>query len=154
PPGPGRRRRPGRPLCRRPERLLCGETRAGKRVNPGRSTPPAGELMVDYPEKWLPPLPSVCRMNKLLATLVVVLLPAASVSAQSLARTYPRPCTPPQEVLDRINLKMDWRVYIPMDGVRDGFLSIQLLGDQILVQTRSGGVALLDAATGATIWRA
>jgi hypothetical protein len=93
-------------------------------------------------------------MNKLLGTVVVVLLTAASVSAQSLVRTYTRPCVPPQEVLDRLNLKMDWRVYVPMDGYRDGFVSIQLLGDQILAQTRSGAVALLDAATGATLWRA
>ena len=83
-----------------------------------------------------------------------VFLAVSSVSAQGLSRVYTRPSVPPAEVLDRLNLKLDWRVYVPKEGVRDGFFSIQLLDGQVLVQTRSAGIAMLDATTGATLWRA
>jgi outer membrane protein assembly factor BamB len=94
-------------------------------------------------------------MKKLVGAVVTLALAAPLAPAQSLARTYTIPCVPPREHLDRLNLKLDWRLYVPMDGMRDGFFSIQILdGGQLLVQTRSGGVVLIDAATGATLWRA
>jgi outer membrane protein assembly factor BamB len=93
-------------------------------------------------------------MKKLVGAVVMLVLAAPLAPAQSLARTYTRPPVPPREHLDRLNLKLAWQLFVPMDGVRDGFFSVQILDDQILVQTRSGGVVMLDAATGATLWRA
>jgi outer membrane protein assembly factor BamB len=40
-----------------------------------------------------------------------------------------------------------------MDGMRDGLASVQLVGKDFLVTTRSGLIALLDAETGETRWR-
>jgi outer membrane protein assembly factor BamB len=40
-----------------------------------------------------------------------------------------------------------------MDGRQDGFVTVQLQGRDMFVQTRSGLVALIDAETGATTWR-
>jgi outer membrane protein assembly factor BamB len=93
-------------------------------------------------------------MKKLVGAIVTLLLAAPLAPAQNLARTYTTPLVPPREHLDRLNLKMDWRVWLPLDGRRDGFFSVQVLDDQLLVQTRSGGLVMLDAATGATLWRA
>jgi outer membrane protein assembly factor BamB len=56
-------------------------------------------------------------------------------------------------LLDRLNLKMSYRIYVPMDGRQDGFVTVQLHGRDLFVQTRSGLVALIDAETGATTWR-
>jgi outer membrane protein assembly factor BamB len=60
---------------------------------------------------------------------------------------------PPQELLDRLNLKMGYRIYVPMDGRQDGLTTVQLSGRDLFVQTRSGMVALIDAETGITSWR-
>src|SRR5262245_54429591 len=40
-----------------------------------------------------------------------------------------------------------------MDANRDGFYSVQVLDDQVLVQTRSGAIIALNAADGSTMWR-
>jgi hypothetical protein len=69
-------------------------------------------------------------------------------------QVYTRPEPPPREVLDRLNLRLRWFAYLPMDGARDGLASVQVLGRDMLVQTRSGLVVLLDAETGAARWRA
>jgi outer membrane protein assembly factor BamB len=84
--------------------------------------------------------------------LTVVLL-AGVVTAQDRSRIFTNPAPPPREALDRLNLVMDWRVFVPMDGRRDGFLSIQMQGNQILAQTRSGLVTVIKADTGETVWR-
>jgi outer membrane protein assembly factor BamB len=64
-----------------------------------------------------------------------------------------RPDPPPRETLDRLNLRMAWRTFVPIDGERDGLASVQVLGREVLVQTRSGLIILLDAETGETRWR-
>ncbi len=68
-------------------------------------------------------------------------------------KVHTRPEPPPREVLDRLNLQLRWRTYLPMDGQRDGLVAVQVLGRDILAQTRSGMVILLDAETGAMRWR-
>jgi outer membrane protein assembly factor BamB len=93
-------------------------------------------------------------MRVYLSPVLAILLAVSTVAAQPISRTYTRPAIPSSEVLDRLNLKLAWRVFVPTDGFRDGLASVQILEDQVLVQTRSGGVVLLDAATGATAWRA
>lgn len=69
------------------------------------------------------------------------------------AKIYSQPVPPPGELLDRLNLKMSFRTYVPMDGRQDGLATVQLSGRTLFVQTRSGLVTLLDAETGAALWR-
>src|SRR5260370_11747217 len=98
-------------------------------------------------------------MKKLAVGVVAVVLTGASVSAQAPPRLYSQPPVPRPETLDRLNLKLAWRVYLPTEGRRDGIFSVQIPerlqppGELILVQTRSAVVMALDSATGATLWR-
>jgi outer membrane protein assembly factor BamB len=87
-----------------------------------------------------------------LAVPVVALLATIS-PAQEREKLFSCPDLPSREVLDRLNLKMAWKHYVPMDGRRDGFASIQIDGNDVIAQTRSGLVTLLDAETGKTRWR-
>ncbi len=86
--------------------------------------------------------------------IAAVLLAGATVEAQDAKRLYTNPSVPPREALERLNLKLAWRTYVPMDGRRDGILSVQMADQLLLVQTRSGQVLALDAETGQTRWRA
>jgi outer membrane protein assembly factor BamB len=90
----------------------------------------------------------------LLAAMIAATGPTAALHAQQpRSRWYTQPLPPPQELLDRLNLKMSYRIYVPMDGRQDGLVTVQLRGRDMFVQTRSGLVALIDAETGATTWR-
>jgi outer membrane protein assembly factor BamB len=89
----------------------------------------------------------------LAATMAAAGLTMTTAAPPDLSRTYTTPWPPPRDVLDRLNLKMAWRNYVPMDGRRDGLSSVQLHGNDLLVQTRSGLVALMDAETGVIRWR-
>ncbi len=99
-------------------------------------------------------------MKKLTAAWVGVVLTATLVTAQNPSRLYTEPALPSTEVLDRLNLKIMWRVYLPTDRRRDGIFSVQVPdrfgqpAQQIFVQTRSGVVLALDASTGTIAWRA
>ncbi|MBI1916826.1 MAG: PQQ-binding-like beta-propeller repeat protein [Planctomycetes bacterium] len=99
---------------------------------------------------------------KQLASVAIPILLASLVSAQSeRSRLYSTPSVPPREALERLNLREAWATYVPTDDRRDGILSFQFApvwrGDratlQLLVQTRSGLIAALDAETGQTLWR-
>jgi outer membrane protein assembly factor BamB len=89
---------------------------------------------------------------------VTLLLGGGAVRAQD-PRIYSEPPVPPREALERLNLRMAWRTYLPTDRRRDGIFSLRVInrphgdGQQVLVQLRSGAVVLLDAETGATEWR-
>ncbi len=88
------------------------------------------------------------------AAVAAIVLVATVLRADVLPqRVYTRPEPPPREVLDRLNLRLHWSTYLPMDGTRDGLSSVQVLGRDMLVQTRSGLVVLLNAETGEARWR-
>jgi outer membrane protein assembly factor BamB len=87
------------------------------------------------------------------ATIAVIGLAAPAAAQPARAETYTTPLPPPREVLDRLNLKMAWRLYVPMDGRRDGLASVQLHGTDLYVQTRSGLVMLVDPESGVVHWR-
>jgi outer membrane protein assembly factor BamB len=98
-------------------------------------------------------------MNKLLIVTAVLLSAAAAapLSAEDPSRLYTTPAPPPAEVLDRLRLQTAWTITVPTDGRRDGFYSVQLApragaAQDLLIQTRSGGVMSLDAATGRVRW--
>src|SRR5438876_7203931 len=99
---------------------------------------------------------------KQLASVAITLLLASLVPAQSeRTRLYSTPSVPPREVLDRLNLREAWATYVPTEDRRDGILSIQFAplwrGNRatlhLLVQTRSGLVAALDAEPAQTLRR-
>jgi outer membrane protein assembly factor BamB len=86
-----------------------------------------------------------------LGVLALVAGVAAAQPARSAILTRPDP--PPRELLDRLNLRMAWRAHVPIDGERDGLAHVQVLGRDLLVQTRGGLIILIDAETGETRWR-
>lgn len=97
-------------------------------------------------------------MRRLACAVLGAMLVAAGLAAPSAAqdprvRTYSTPLPPPREVLDRLNLQMAWRGYVPMDGRHDGLATVQLHGSDLYVQTRSGLVTLIDAETGVPRWK-
>jgi len=55
-------------------------------------------------------------------------------------------------VLHKLNLKVAWRTFLPLDGKRDGIESVQVLDGQVLVQTHSGALMMLNGETGQTQW--
>jgi outer membrane protein assembly factor BamB len=93
-------------------------------------------------------------MKKLTSVIVAFLMAGSALAADDLARQYTRPTVPSREALDRLNLKLAWRIYVPTDGRRDGIYSVQLLGDLMLVQNRSGLITALNPEDGSTLWSA
>lgn len=92
-------------------------------------------------------------MKRLLKAMVALLLTGAAARAADPSQLLTRPTVPPAEALDRLNLKLAWRAHVPMDGARDGLFSVQMLGPQVLVQTRAGLIVLIDADTGQAQWQ-
>jgi len=93
-------------------------------------------------------------MTKVVGVTAAWLLVAPGLWAQSLPQIHSRPTVPSAEALARLNLQVGWRVFVPLHGSRDGLFSVQVINGEILVQTRSGGISLIDAASGAPLWRA
>jgi outer membrane protein assembly factor BamB len=85
--------------------------------------------------------------------LAAALLISASASAQDPTKLYSQPSVPDTETLERLNLKQEWRAFIPMDGRRDSVFSMQSAGDLILVQTRSGLICAIEPETGRFRWQ-
>jgi outer membrane protein assembly factor BamB len=97
-------------------------------------------------------------MKRLAYPLAAAILAAAgsvTLTAQQpvRAKLYSQPTPPPRDLLDRLNMQMSFRTYVPMDGRQDGLVTVQLRGRNLFVQTRSGLVTLIDAETGAALWR-
>ncbi len=83
-----------------------------------------------------------------------LLLAACAVTAQiPRSDVYSRPTLPSTEALSRLNLRMAWRTYVPLDGRRDSIIRIELIGSDMFVLTRSGEVVRLDQETGEQKWR-
>jgi outer membrane protein assembly factor BamB len=96
-------------------------------------------------------------MKKLLiAAAALVMAVVAPLSAQDPSRLYSVPAFPPKDALDRLRLTTSWTFAVPTDGRRDGLYSVQLAprgqAQELLVQTRSGGVMSIDAASGRLRW--
>jgi outer membrane protein assembly factor BamB len=95
-------------------------------------------------------------MKKLLA-LASVLLTFAVAMSQDEVRLHTNPKAPPKDVLEKLNLKQTWHIKVPVDGLRDGFYSLQLIPGPkftlLLAQTYQGAVVAINADTGNTLWR-
>ena len=87
----------------------------------------------------------------------ILLLAAAipALASDDPTRIWSQPSSPSREALDRLNLQLERSAYVPMDGRRDGFASVQVDGSQLIVQTRSGMITILDSDNGGrAMWRA
>jgi outer membrane protein assembly factor BamB len=91
-------------------------------------------------------------MKQLIGAGLFLVLAAGSAAAQE-SKLYSQPELPSPKVLERLNLRMAWNINVPMDGRRDGFVSIQIHGDQVIASTRAGVVAAYDAETGRQHWK-
>jgi outer membrane protein assembly factor BamB len=91
-------------------------------------------------------------MKKLIGAMAALVLTQAMATAQT-NRIYTRPAVPSEADLDRLNLKIGWRIYVPTEGRRDGIVRVQVLDNLILVQTVSGTVSALNPVDGSTLWR-
>jgi hypothetical protein len=85
------------------------------------------------------------------AALLLLLAAALSASAQ-VNNVYSRAIPPDKAALERLNLKIEWTAYIPVEGRRDSLTQIQTIDDQIFVQTRTGLFIAGDALTGRLQW--
>jgi hypothetical protein len=60
---------------------------------------------------------------------------------------------PSSRDLERLNLDLAWKAFVPVDNRSDGIAVAQLIEDRAYVQTRTNVLIVLDAATGTEIWR-
>jgi len=84
---------------------------------------------------------------------VGLLLAAAPAFGQGDTTTYIQPSVPTLRDLDRLNLQMAWKEVAPVENRSDGLASVQMIDNQVFVQTRGNVVVVLDLATGGEIWR-
>src|SRR5947209_2262633 len=97
-------------------------------------------------------------MRILRSSIVVVLAAALGAAGQTgqtpRSRVYSHPSLPSDATLARLNLRLAWRGYVPVDGKRDGILRIDIIDRDLFALTRSGMVIRMDAETGDVRWRA
>src|SRR5262245_34345258 len=84
--------------------------------------------------------------------LLASLLISLTVFGQLPSRVLTSPTTPSREVLDRLNLQLDWRAQLPVESRRDGIANIQHLGQDLFVQLRDGLILCMDPETGNVRW--
>jgi outer membrane protein assembly factor BamB len=70
------------------------------------------------------------------------------------SRVYSRAVPPDKTALNRLNLKTEWSLYLPVDGRRDSIELIQTFDDQMFVQTKTGLLIAIDVQTGRVQWSA
>ncbi len=87
------------------------------------------------------------------AALLTMLTFSVALGQHDRSQIYANPIPPRREALERLNLKMAWYTYIPLDGLRDGLTAVKFTGKHLLVQTRSGMVAQVLAESGKSQWR-
>ncbi len=87
------------------------------------------------------------------AAVVGLALAAGSAPAQQNS-VYSKAVPPEKAALDRLNLRTEWSVVVPVEGNRDTLSQVQTIGDQVFVQTRAGTLAAIDARTGRVQWTA
>jgi outer membrane protein assembly factor BamB len=91
-------------------------------------------------------------MKRLPALATLALLQAVALGQNYNVYTDPR--VPTTEQLAQLNLKLAWKLNLPIDTRRDGIVSVQPIGEQVFVQTRAGLIYALDADTGTIRWSA
>jgi outer membrane protein assembly factor BamB len=100
-------------------------------------------------------------MKSVVLGLTILIVPAITLAQPEAIRVYTTPAAPSRDALYRLNLTQAWKTRVPTQGRRDGLFSVQIIpgkdalqdNPQLVVQTLSGAVILLDAETGDTLWR-
>jgi outer membrane protein assembly factor BamB len=82
-----------------------------------------------------------------------MLLLAGTALAQKDTRVYTAAKVPSPRDLDRLNLTMDWKVFLPLENRGDAIASVQMIEGQIFVQTRSNILVVLREDSGEEVWR-
>ena len=85
------------------------------------------------------------------AAAILLLRRGLTASAQ-VNNVYSNAVPPDKAAMERLNLKIEWTAYIPVEGRRDSLTQIQTIDDQIFVQTRTGLLIAGDALTGRLQW--
>ena len=89
-----------------------------------------------------------------LAAVVGLVFAVAGFTPAQPGSTYSKAVPPDKAVLDRLNLRTEWSVVVPVEGNRDTITQVQTIDDQVFVQTRAGLLVALDALTGRVQWAA
>jgi len=85
---------------------------------------------------------------------LAVAFAAASVALAQPKSTFSRALPPAKDALERLNLKSDWSIYVPVGGQSDGLAKVQILDEfQVAVQTKAGLLVVVDASTGRQVWK-
>jgi outer membrane protein assembly factor BamB len=92
-------------------------------------------------------------MSRRLAALLGLLFvsPALAQKDNSKVVTHP-PALSPRD-LERLNMVSEWRLTVPLDNQADGIATVQLIDNQVFVQTRSNTLIVLREDTGEEVWR-
>lgn len=98
-----------------------------------------------------------------IGSMVLLLILIGQVAAQNISRSHlhTHPTLPEPERLARHNLVVQWTAQLPTFNMKDAIHDIHVLGvsedhssEQLLVQLKSGTVALFDAESGKQLWLA
>jgi outer membrane protein assembly factor BamB len=76
------------------------------------------------------------------------------IGTADVPRVYSRAMPPDRAQLDRLNLRQEWSLYLPLASQRDSIQSVQTIDDQLFIQTRTGLLIAVDALTGKIQWTA
>ncbi|HEY1186911.1 MAG TPA: PQQ-binding-like beta-propeller repeat protein [Gemmata sp.] len=85
---------------------------------------------------------------------VAGLVLAAGLAPAQQGNVYSKAVPPSPSALERLNLRAEWTLVVPVEGTRDTITQVQTFGDQIFVQTRTGSLVVVDALTGRIQWAA
>ncbi|MFO0803683.1 MAG: PQQ-binding-like beta-propeller repeat protein [Gemmataceae bacterium] len=88
------------------------------------------------------------------AAIVGLVFALARIGTAEAPKVFSRALPPDRASLDRLNLKQEWSVYLPMASQRDSIEIVQTIDDQLFVQTRTGVITAIDARTGKIQWSA
>lgn len=88
------------------------------------------------------------------AAILGLLLALHQVGQADAPKVFSRATPPERALLDRLNLRMEWSLYLPMATQRDSIESVQTFDDQLFVQTRTGMLIVIDARNGKILWSA
>ena len=106
---------------------------------------------------------SIRLARLVLGTMALLGLFLTQVAAQNISRSHlhTHPTLPEPERLARHNLVVQWQAQLPTFNMKDAIHDIHVLGtsewqdrEQLLVQLKSGTVALFDAESGKQLWLA
>jgi outer membrane protein assembly factor BamB len=89
-----------------------------------------------------------------LAAAAVLVLSAVALGTAQTPETYSRALPPDKGVLDRLNLRTEWVLNLPVATKRDTIALVQTIDDQLFVQTRTGMLLAIDVRTGQVQWSA